>query len=367
MVVDQAGVRQNADWEIKGGQLHLSSGVWTREFVLDPGRAKPQSPADAGQRAVALGDLDAALAAFERVLADADASIRDLALAREGLVTVRVAQSQPSAADAHIAWLRAHLVDATDTVDARVGESLMQACVQLNRKDEAVQTALRVVAAHPGNSRGWQTLLSYDRPANPNSVVLRLMDEALSSLPAADPFRGKLFIQRSFIVRSNDPVGFLRNIIEAVLAGTDEAFVHNYLRANRGLLSESVQRDAIAGLELSDQQRVRIRQIIDQSFGAQVDTDSILADSLTKILTACTDAEAVPLLLDYPFREPDHLQLVDAIGSSMGVDRVRIRQQFEALLGDVKREELFVFEDMHCNNLGYEVMAGVVAAELLKR
>lgn len=367
IVIMESDLEVVVDWEIKDDKLHLNSGMWNRELVLNPGPAKAASPVELGQRELLLGHLETAITAFQGVVADANASIADQALAREGLVTVCVTQNRAIAAEPHIDWLRAQLVGAKDTVDLAVGESLVHAYRQLGRPDDAVQTALRIVPTHPGSFRAWHALFSIECPTNPKPVLLRLIGEALSQLPPTDRYREILLVQRGVIVQRSDPVEFLRSMFEAVLIGTPESFVHNYLFVNRARLSESARDEALAGMKLSDEQRTRLVRLFNQSFSEESDSDSILASHLARILDVCRDTDAIPLLLDYPFREPNHLMLVDSIASSKGVDRIRVRPRFEALLKTVDRDKLFLPEDMHCINAGYEVMASVIATELLKR
>lgn len=345
------------------GHLHLRTDSWDREFVLKRGPVENLSLSARIRADVKSRNWKSAVAAFDPHQCEA-LPIEEQAEIRGALVTSWVALKSPEKADEHLRWL----IGVEQGMKARapesrvVRESLVTALTGRHREADAHSVAVRLIEEHPSSLRGWAVLLQDDSDPAVPSLLLK----ASQDLPRTHPLRAMVFMRLGLLARDRDPAGFLSYAFSSLLAGAVEGRVIHLLYLNRSVLNREVLAAAIERLKPTASEEARIRGWFDLAVAEKADHSAILVDHLTRIVESCRVVGSHPLLLDYPFKDPRHKDLVDTVGVNMKAQRVEIRPRFAAKILRVQREGLFLKDDMHCNDAGYGLMAEVVAAALLK-
>ncbi|MCA8943052.1 MAG: hypothetical protein KDB80_10870 [Planctomycetes bacterium] len=358
-VVMPDGQVVHVDWRIEDGKLRLESEIWDEVQMLEPGPVTDLTPVQRGRRAAAVEDWDAAMTAFEAGIATDERWH-----AEEGIVQVLLATSRPKEAASRVASMAAEL--ASDPIPRMAGESLAHAQIAIGEIDAAIATADRVLDAHPESDRAWEIMVKHAVERGRTDEVVAAIDRALPKLIDGGEWRPNLLVQRGLLVRESQPAVFVRNLFEGLRAGAPEKHVINHIRLARHLVDDAMLERAIADLGAQPDEAKRWREIFRRGLESQDDLSTVLVEHLAAIVDTCKQAGAEPLLLDYPFRDLDHEKLVDSVAAAKGVRRVPLRPKFDELLESLTRDDLFIRDDVHCNDRGYGVMADLAADALLR-
>lgn len=355
------------DWKREGENLRLEGPMWEEPQILAPGPASDFTPLQRAERAAAQQDLATARTEYESALAAPDSRWA----AEEGLVHLALAGGDAAAARDRVAAMTAALEAAGDPLSQDAGEATAHALLAVGDTEAAFVLAERVVRAHPESVRGWEILIKQAPDAAHQARTVAAIDAVIPQIPVEHPFRSHLLTQRALFVRSADLAEFLRSLLAARRAGALDEHLRNHIYIARAdlqngdagatALDTALERAGATGEEAAE-----FRALYAAGLAGGDKMRAVLADQLRAIIAVCRGAGAEPRLLDYPFRDLDHERLVDSVATDLEVRRIPIRPRFDSLLETLGRDDLFIRDDVHCNDRGYGEMADLAADSLLR-
>ncbi len=346
------------EWRLDDDKLCLRSKIWEEEQVLAPGPVTDLSALQRGQRELGAQQYDAAITELTAALEEPSA----IGPASEGLIRAHLAKRDEASARARLGTLRTAYRDAPDQAK---GEALAHSLLMLDEIDESVEVAAAVSRAFPENVRAWEVLIRHGLPNGKADILVAAIDDTVPKLPKGS-LRADLLLQRALTRKdAGDSQDFVRNLIQSWRSGTLDEHVVNHVHLAKAAIDNATVDAMLGELGADDGESKRFRDLVARG-RAGGGVANVVAKHLDTIIETCRASGAEPILLDYPFRDLDHEKLVDGVATAKKARRVALRPRFDELLETMGRDELFIRDDVHCNDRGYGVMADLVAEALLQ-
>ncbi|HKB16010.1 MAG TPA: GDSL-type esterase/lipase family protein [Planctomycetota bacterium] len=374
--IHRPGEKRSDRFPIRCRTYRLLSIVWHRLFGARPApeRRGPAlfSPtgnllAD-GWNALLAGEIGIAQESFRaRIRQDPSDPV-----ARVGLIQALVDVDPKGEQAELLSWLREYHAARRDRTSY---ELLVQALGLLGKREECLRLAREAVREHPDSLDGWEAIARQTFLTDELDLSIEAADRALSLLTAeGDPRDSPLVRRRVYLLQFRsrillpvDPVRSLADVFEVFRLDGDESQAIGLFQMGRAAYTQERFDRALAEARLTEAQRATLRRLRSEAL-AQGDAERrrVLEANLRLALSLCSAEGAEGVLLTYPLSQPVVESVVREISESTGCVWLDLRPEFERLLQTRKPSELFI-PDGHCNDAGYGVMAGVVAADVLRR
>lgn len=299
-------------------------------------------------------DLPGALAAFELALA-ADGGTP---LTRQLLVELYRKNSRPDAAAPHLQWL----LDAwAREQDYWSGSSLVGALSSSGRHREALDVASRFLERFPDDGTVWRQRAEAEFALGLNVAAKQSIDTAIRLCPDRWTY---FYRYKIHYLGLQDVDEGIRSIYRAYVALNDATAATADLRALTDKQDPARLQVVLASFECEPAVRARLIQIVEDVVRSKdgAAAAKVLSAHLEHIVNLIRNSGATPVFLTYPVRERAE-DCLHAVAEHLEVKVVEVMELFGARLAPRRWADVRA-SDGHCNDIGYQVMAQIVAEGL---
>jgi lysophospholipase L1-like esterase len=347
----------DVDWRMDGDALVVRGAFAPNEIRFAPG---PLLRHDLDRARAALSNGDDADG--ERLLRACFEQPSLAVPARAELVALLARTGRQEAANAELDPLRT----AWNTAPERaVGLAFAESLLALDQAGPALEVVASLLEAF-GADRGTVDLIVARGLEAGDPVRLRAAVEHALARTDLDPDLRIGLLGAKGRLAEDDPVVAMACLIEVWRLRPNEDFVHKTVLREPHRFAAAALEPAFERLALPATERQAFRTLWERAFVARDRTGEILQDHLRRIVAACREAGAVPVLLVYPIEKPEVELAVRALAATDGTAWVDVRAPFRELLAREPWSAYFIL-DGHCNDRGYAVMAETIARDARSR
>jgi tetratricopeptide (TPR) repeat protein len=246
-------------------------------------------------------------------------------------------------------------------------DCLAEAYLATGQPEPAMQVARQRIAEQPQSLVGWDTLQRAAFVLGRRDDALRAMPKTLELLGRSEPGRSAVIARnyaRWWLAEAPDKaVGLL---LGAHLIDGDAGETRNALLVAAAALPRARFDAALAALAAPTRSALRsFGDLLDEVYRAPVDAPwvAVLRDHLLAMHGVAKARGVVMVVVGYPFALPGVEMAQRAAARAAGLPFVPTREAFARELANGKPEDLFA-PDGHCNDRGYHLLAGLVAAAI---
>ena len=365
-LTDDEGTTYRVPWRLDGERLHLDAPPPFHPLDLE----RVVGPSDHSDEPAAMR-----FARVERLLrvgseaaarAEIDAWIESTPVdpwARLARLTLTLRSSERAMAAAELAWL---LENRRDQPSRDASECAVSGLLRAGELKQLVALAHEDVVRYPDSLDLWHDLGMAARFLGERPLALEAARQCCELRPtrsAAARADARLFLAL-VLADGGELDAALAEMVRAWSLDPGPKQLHRFLADGQLRVERSrVEAAATAGAG-SAELRERLLADWDSVVSGPAATVGItLADHLRRMVALCRAHGARPIVLDYPFAQPELDALRADVARELGVDTIEVTAWFAHRLESCPRDELFV-PDGHLNDRGYDEMAGIVTEGL---
>lgn len=307
--------------------------------------------------AMGSGAYDVALTAAEAMRAEAPRSPRTLALAA-------IAAARSGRRDlASTIVLELEKLDTAEE-SAVTGDALCEAYANTGRPEAMVQRGKKHVAAFPESLEGWDGLQRACFELGLDQEARGAMRATFRLLGRSHPLRtGHMLRNYARLLHKEQPAHAARVLVAAHLIDGDVAATRVVLPIVADTCPRTILVSELDAIRLPDVGRAAALRALLDPRNEQDSWKDVLATHLESIASMARSRGTQPVLLSYPFHNPDLESVLEATALRLSIPFVNPRLAFEKELASCQWSDLFV-SDGHCSDRGYALLAREAAAVL---